>query len=201
MLGEKPARCSFFPTKNFTWAGVESNPGPCGEKPALNRLISPPHERIAGSCDLKSRRFTFLWKERRLNLGLRWFRGKIADCFENCVRLFGRGKQLSLRHSVASRDSLTVCCIVNIFSEFVICTCGTLRVLCLRLFSVISFFALHQLLGYGCSWCNFKISLRTSKGRFDSKFVVQHDLAISASWCELNCWGTSSWLIYCWLFC
>jgi hypothetical protein len=44
------------------------------------------------------------------------------------VRLFGPGKQLSLRHSGASRDSLTVCCIVNIFSELFICTCGTLRV-------------------------------------------------------------------------
>ena len=57
------------------------------------------------------------------------------------MRLFERGKQLSLRHSGASRDSLTVCCIVNIFSELVICTCGTLRVLCLQLFSVIPFFA------------------------------------------------------------
>jgi len=28
----------FFPTANFTWACLESNPGHCGEKPALNRL-------------------------------------------------------------------------------------------------------------------------------------------------------------------
>jgi hypothetical protein len=94
VLGEKPARCPFFPTTNFTWAGLESNPGLCGEKPALNR-------------------FTFF---------------------------FSRGKQ-AIVISRAGALPFTVCCFVNIFSELVICTCGTLRDLCLQLFSVISFFA------------------------------------------------------------